>query len=367
MIEKCSLVELQNATLDYKKDIIKKNLRKLSTPDARRNYLKQLGIRFDEKKKLFSGGAYEKSDLELKSLLCPITKMIFIEPVLAENGVTYEKSALISQFRAKNFNPGAPGYLVNLGREEWERFSLRRQPADEWANLYLIPNKVMRHKVFKFKSEMGDNRKTQTFFRRHWNNRLAKKIGLGTYSMLSGWSKGTVGELYGLASRNDQIKNRLDTMLQEQSGRFFKRRLLAILLFYIFIINPVLVNGGVGAARDDFMRYRKERRRQRRQNSYRQNSYRQNSYQHDYSASPPEEMVGRAYDVLGLSKGDDFAGIASVRRLSGYQLKKAFRKQALKHHPDKGGDTEEFNKVRAAYDLLKTYVNWDFEDLVSAP
>ena len=77
--------------------------------------------------------------------------------------------------------------------------------------------------------------------------------------------------------------------------------------------------------------------------------------------------MGRAYDVLGLSKGDDFAGIASVRRLSGYQLKKAFRKQALKHHPDKGGDIEEFNKVRAAYDLLKTYVNWDFEDLVSAP
>ncbi len=348
MIEKCSLLELQNATLDYKKDIIKKNLRKLSTPDARRNYLRQLGIRFDEKKKLFSGGAYEKSDLELKSLLCPITKMIFIEPVLAENGVTYEKSALISQFRAKTFNPGlvGPGYLVNLEREAWERFSLRRQPADEWANLYFTPNKVMRHKVFKFKSEMGDNRKTQTFFRRHWNNRLAKKLGLGTYSMLSGWSKGTVGELYGIASRNDQIKNRLDTMLkqQEQSDRFFKRRLLAILLFYIFIINVI----GINPVYDDFMRYRKERRRQRRQNFYRQNSYR-----HDYSASP----VGRAYDVLGLSKGSDFSGIASVRQdLTLSELKKAFHKQALKHHPDKGGDIEEFKKIQAAYDLLKKYV-----------
>ena len=140
---------------------------------------------------------------------------------------------------------------------------------------------------------------------------------------------------------------------QEESGQLFKRRLLAILLLYIFIINPVLIN------RDDYMRYRKERRRQRRQNSYRQNSY-----QHDYSASP----VGRAYDVLGISRGDDFYGIASVRQdLTLSELKKAFHKQALKHHPDKGGDIEEFNKVQAAYDLLKTYVgNWDFEDLVSA-
>ena len=375
MIEKCSLVELQNATLDYKKDIIKKTLRKLSTPDARRNYLKQLGIRFDEKKKLFSGGAYEKSDLELKSLLCPITKMIFIEPVLAENGVTYEKSALISQFRANTFNPGlGPGDDMalsnNMGRftahrlrRTWDdaaaaAFATRggsRQPADAWANLYFTTNKVMRHKVFKFKSEMGDNSKTQTFFRRHWNNRLAKKLGLGTYSMLSGWSNGTVGELYGLASRNHLVRNRLDTMLrqQEESGQLFKRRLLAILLLYIFIINPVLIN------RDDYMRYRKERRRQRRQNSYRQNSY-----QHDYSASP----VGRAYDVLGISRGDDFYGIASVRQdLTLSELKKAFHKQALKHHPDKGGDIEEFKKIQAAYDLLKTYVgNWDFEDLVSA-
>jgi len=373
MIEKCSLVELQNATLDYKKDIIKKTLRKLSTPDARRNYLKQLGIRFDEKKKLFSGGAYEKSDLELKSLLCPITKMIFIEPVLAENGVTYEKSALISQFRADNtFNPGlGPGDDMalsnNMGRfrpmrlrRTWDdaaaaAFATRggsRQPADAWANLYFTTNKVMRHKVFKLKSEMGDNRKIQTFFRRHWNNRLAKKSGLGTYSMLSGWSKGTVGELYGIASRNDQIRNRLDTMLQEQSGRFSKRRLLAILLFYIFIIN--VIGYTYDPNYDDFMRDRKERRRQRRQNSYR----------HDYSASP----VGRAYDVLGISRGDDFSGIASVRQdLTLSALKKAFRKQALKHHPDKGGDIEEFNKVRAAYDLLKTYVeNWDFNDLAFA-
>ena len=187
MIDEKLLVELQNATSDCKKDIIKKTLKKLSTRNARRNYLKQLGIKFDEKRKLFSGGA--DNDLELKSLLCPITRMIFIEPVVAENGVTYEKSALISELRTST------------------------------NNLSFTTNKVMRYKVFKLKSEMGDNRKTQTFFRRHWNNRLAKKLGLGTYSMLSGWSSGTVGELYGIASRNDQIKNRLDTMLRYRTGK----------------------------------------------------------------------------------------------------------------------------------------------------
>ena len=187
MIDEKLLVELQNATSDCKKDIIKKTLKKLSTRNARRNYLKQLGIKFDEKRKLFSGGA--DNDLELKSLLCPITRMIFIEPVVAENGVTYEKSALISELRTST------------------------------NNLSFTTNKVMRYKVFKLKSEMGDNRKTQRFFRRHWNNRLAKKLGLGTYSMLSGWSSGTVGELYGIASRNDQIKNRLDTMLRYRTGK----------------------------------------------------------------------------------------------------------------------------------------------------
>jgi len=187
MIDEKFLVELQNATSDCKKDIIKTTLKKLSTRNARRNYLKQLGIKFDEKRKLFSGGA--DNDLELKSLLCPITRMIFIEPVVAENGVTYEKSALISELRTST------------------------------NNLSFTKNKVMLYKVFKLKSEMGHNRKIQTFFRRHWNNRLAKKIGLGTYSTLSGWSSGTVGELYGIASRNDQIKNRIDTMLRSRTGK----------------------------------------------------------------------------------------------------------------------------------------------------
>jgi DnaJ-class molecular chaperone len=47
------------------------------------------------------------------------------------------------------------------------------------------------------------------------------------------------------------------------------------------------------------------------------------------------------YDVLGLSKdatADD--------------IKKAYRKLAREHHPDKGGDPEKFKKVQEAYEVL---------------
>jgi DnaJ-class molecular chaperone len=47
------------------------------------------------------------------------------------------------------------------------------------------------------------------------------------------------------------------------------------------------------------------------------------------------------YDVLGLDKGASDADI-----------KKAYRKLAMKHHPDKGGDPEQFKKIQAAYDVL---------------
>lgn len=52
------------------------------------------------------------------------------------------------------------------------------------------------------------------------------------------------------------------------------------------------------------------------------------------------------YAVLGVSKN-----------ASDDEIKKAFRKLILKCHPDKGGDPTEFIKVRAAYDVLKTYVS----------
>mmetsp|Transcript_21189 Transcript_21189/g.66551 ORF Transcript_21189/g.66551 Transcript_21189/m.66551 type:complete len:417 (-) Transcript_21189:70-1320(-) len=64
----------------------------------------------------------------------------------------------------------------------------------------------------------------------------------------------------------------------------------------------------------------------------------------------PHGMGGRSrepadtsalYEILGVSKS-----------ASASEIKKAFRKLALKKHPDKGGDPEEFKKLQAAYEVL---------------
>jgi len=48
-----------------------------------------------------------------------------------------------------------------------------------------------------------------------------------------------------------------------------------------------------------------------------------------------------SYDVLGIDEESEDE-----------EIKKAFRKKALETHPDKGGDPEEFRKVREAYECL---------------
>ena len=47
------------------------------------------------------------------------------------------------------------------------------------------------------------------------------------------------------------------------------------------------------------------------------------------------------YDILGVSKD-----------ASKDEIKKAYRRMANKHHPDKGGDSEAFKKVNEAYQVL---------------
>lgn len=60
------------------------------------------------------------------------------------------------------------------------------------------------------------------------------------------------------------------------------------------------------------------------------------------SAAPRREVdTTKFYTLLGIEKGAD-AG----------EIKKAFRKQAMQHHPDKGGDPEKFKEISKAYEIL---------------
>src|SRR4051812_29929696 len=48
------------------------------------------------------------------------------------------------------------------------------------------------------------------------------------------------------------------------------------------------------------------------------------------------------YEVLGVGKD-----------ASADEIKKAFRKAAVEHHPDRGGDEAKFKEVNEAYEVLK--------------
>lgn len=57
---------------------------------------------------------------------------------------------------------------------------------------------------------------------------------------------------------------------------------------------------------------------------------------------PPKEVDNKKlYEVLGVEKDSSMD-----------QIKKAYRKLAIKCHPDKGGDPEKFKEIQAAYEVL---------------
>ena len=53
-------------------------------------------------------------------------------------------------------------------------------------------------------------------------------------------------------------------------------------------------------------------------------------------------MVESNYDILGISDG------ASQK-----EIRSAFRKLALEHHSDRGGDDEKFKRIKLAFEDLK--------------
>ena len=49
---------------------------------------------------------------------------------------------------------------------------------------------------------------------------------------------------------------------------------------------------------------------------------------------------------------DQYATLGVARTASADEIKRAFRKLASQHHPDKGGDTKKFQEIQAAYETL---------------
>ena len=59
------------------------------------------------------------------------------------------------------------------------------------------------------------------------------------------------------------------------------------------------------------------------------------------SNGTPASDTNEYYDLLGVPK-----------EASAVDIKKAYRKKALKHHPDRGGDEALFKEIQGAYDVL---------------
>ena len=49
---------------------------------------------------------------------------------------------------------------------------------------------------------------------------------------------------------------------------------------------------------------------------------------------------------------DHYAALGVARTATADEIKRAFRRLASQHHPDKGGDTQKFQTIQAAYDTL---------------
>src|SRR5882757_7369478 len=54
-----------------------------------------------------------------------------------------------------------------------------------------------------------------------------------------------------------------------------------------------------------------------------------------------------------MSKRDYYEVLGVKKDASADEIKKAFRKAAVEHHPDRGGDETKFKEINEAYEVLK--------------
>ena len=148
----------------HAKQVIKKTLQALPTKISRRNYLKTLGIKFNDSTNLFeniSGGA--AGDIHLEDFICPITQCIFIQPVVAADGFTYEKTSL----------------------DRLDMYPIRTSSGVVLDYRHYIPNMIVRNAIRHLVSEMGTNPEVQNFFEENWNYELANELGIPMFTVPS--------------------------------------------------------------------------------------------------------------------------------------------------------------------------------------
>ena len=94
--------------------------------------------------------------------------------------------------------------------------------------------------------------------------------------------------------------------------------------------------------------FREEQRRQREHREERQRGRKSRWFEDSFFDEGPRE-----FPVAQEEEEDPFKVLGLKRSASDEDIKTKYRELILVHHPDKGGDQEEFIRIQEAYDFLK--------------